>query len=324
MGRLGGRAGLVGLMAFLAVDVLLVAFALNSTSDPVAGGGETMGPGDVPTSSVTTSTTADPSPSQTPSATPTTSTTTAQPATVKVTPLTVGVVAIDGHTAFRFTTGTCSGGGGAIELTRNSGSTWGPRSAPFDTVMRIRVRSDGSTFAVGANGSSGCAPAMREASSYDSDWRSQTSASGAWYRDPRDSKRIGLKSGGTGRPCGSASVIDLSVLESGAAVLCANGDVRTSTSGATWKTTSTVPGAIAVALAPQSKSYVALPGVAGCDGIAVVDSEKPGTAVGCVTVPLEEVDPGTIALAVTSDSGWLVVGDQAYRSNGDLSTWKKS
>ncbi len=199
MRRLGGRAGLIGLMAFLAVDVLLVAFALNSTSDPVAGGGETIGPADLPTSSVTTSTTPSSTPSQTPSGT---TTTTAAPATVKVAPLTVGVVAIDGRTAFRFTTGSCSGGGGAIELTRNSGSTWGPRSAPFDTVMRIRVRSDGSTFAVGANGSSGCAPAMREASSYDSDWRSQTSASGAWYRDPRDSKRIGLKSGGTGRPCG--------------------------------------------------------------------------------------------------------------------------
>jgi hypothetical protein len=320
--RFGARAGLVGLIAFLAVDVLLVAFALKSTSGQVAGAGTTIGTSDLPAPSSTASTPVPATPSHTSGATPSTTATTATNE-LAVAPLTVGVLAVDGRTAFRFSTGSCSKGGGTLELTRNGGSSWGPRSAPFDTLTRLRVRSDGSTFAVGAN-SSGCSPAMREASGYDADWRSATSASGAWYRDPRDPKRIGLRSGGTGRPCGNGAVVDLSVNDSAASVLCANGDVRVSKTGASWNTAATVPGAVAVALGSQSRSYLALPGAGGCAGIAVVDAAAPGTAVGCAAVSLAGVEPGTVALSVSPDSGWLLVGDQAYRAGGTLQTWKKS
>jgi hypothetical protein len=84
--RVGGRAGLIGLIAFLALDVLLVAFALNSTSAPVVGGGTTIGtPGPAVPSS--TGAISGPTPATT---TPTTATTAAPAASVKVVPLTVG------------------------------------------------------------------------------------------------------------------------------------------------------------------------------------------------------------------------------------------
>jgi hypothetical protein len=318
--RVGGRAGLIGLIAFLALDVLLVAFALNSTSAPVVGGGTTIG---TPGPAVPSSTGAISGPTSA-TTTPTTATTGAPAASVKVVPLTVGVVAVDARTAFRFITGSCRSGESRVELTRNGGASWGPKAAPFDTMTRIRIRSDGSTFVVGADRGSGCAPGIKEASSYDRDWTAQSSASGAWYRDPRDSKRVGVRSGGASRPCGSAPVVDLSVTDSRAVVLCQGGDLRVSRTGDSWETAATVPGALAVALASQNRSVVAVPGAAGCAGIAILDSASPDPPLGCATVTLSGVKPGTVSLSVSSDGGWLLVGEDVFRSNGDLGSWKKS
>ncbi|NYG07139.1 hypothetical protein BJ986_001626 [Phycicoccus badiiscoriae] len=310
MPRLGERAGLVGLAAFLIVDVLLVGFAISSTRHPVDRGGSTIGSG------VTT----------TPSVPGTTTATTTGPSTpaVRAAPLTQGIVAVDKATAFRFTLGNCKSRGSKLELTRNAGASWGPRSAPFDTIVRVRVRSDRSAFVVGADSRTGCTPAIRQASTLVADFGNSVAAANVWFRDPRASASVGLPTGGTGKPCGSTPVVDLAIVDAGGAALCTDGRVRVSTDGQRWTTASTVPGAIAVALTAKGRALVVVPGVASCSGLAVIDAAKPTQALGCAMTDVSKVQPGTVALSVTSGSGWLAVGDAVFVAGGDLSTWKKS
>ena len=308
MARLGERAGMVGLAAFLVVDVLLVGFAITSTRHPVTQGGATIDSGVVATSS------------------PTTTKTTEGPVTpsVKVVPLTRGLVAFDKDTAFRFTVGSCKSGGSKLELTRNGGQTWGPRSAPYDAIVRVRVRPDGSAFAVGADSATDCVPAIRQASALDADFGDSVAVTDAWFRDPRAATSVGVPTGGTAKPCGSGQVVDLAVIDSGAAALCADGRLRVSTSGDKWETSATVQGALALALNAKARAYVVVPGADSCDGLAVVDAAKPTKAVGCAATDVAKLDPGTVALSVTAGGGWLGVGETVYLAGGNLATWKKA
>jgi hypothetical protein len=310
MTRLGDRAGLIGLAVFVAVDVLLVGIAVNATRTPVADGGEQIGTSSIGASSRPSSTTAAPADATQPD--------------VKVAPLTVGIVGIDEDTAFRFTVGSCRGGGAKLELTGNAGRSWGPRSAKFDTLVRVRVRDDGSAFSVGASADKDCTPSIRQASKYDADWGAATAVNNAWYRDPRDDRSVGLPTGGTGKPCGSKAVVDLAVVDSGAAALCEDGTVLVSRTGASWDKSASVPGALAVALDDKNRSLAVVPGVDGCRGLAVVDAAKPDAALGCVETDLTKVKAGTVALAVTGSTGWLRVGGAVFRAGADLKAWKQA
>jgi hypothetical protein len=312
MTRLGERAGLVGLAAFVAIDVLLVGIAVNSTRTPVVDGGQQIGTSSVGASSRPSSTTT------------TTAFADAKQPDVRVAPLSVGIVGVDEDTAFRFTVGSCPGGGAKIELTSNAGTSWGPRSAKFDALVRIRVRDNGSAFSVGASADNNCSPSIRQASKYDADWGDATAVNNAWYRDPRDEHSVGLPTGGTGKPCGSKPVVDLAVIDSGAAALCEDGTVLVSKTGATWNQSATVPGALALALDDKSRSLAVVPGTDGCRGLAVVDADKPDAALGCVETDLAKVKAGTVALSVTGSTGWLRVGGAVFRAGSDLKTWKQA
>lgn len=317
MPKLSGRAGLVALTAFLVVDVVLVGLAVSSTRQPVAGGGQQLpssGAGASSTSGASGSSSSSPS-----------SSSTSKPAAVTVVPATVGLVAVTGSTALRFTTGTCADGGSGLTLTRDGGRTWVQRPAPFDTTVRIRVRADGSAFAIGADSGGDCATKIRQADAFDGSFGDAQSVVDAWFRDPRRATTVGLPSGGTARPCGTGAgaVVDLAVADKGAAVVCSDGRVLESATGTGWDRAATVPGALAVARAASGRVLVAAMAVGDCDGIAVVDAARPATPLGCAAAKVAAVPPGSTALSVTSDSGWLVAGDATYRSDRSLSTWKK-
>jgi hypothetical protein len=313
MRQVSSKVGIIGLAAFLAIDVLLVAMALNSTRSPV--NGAALAP-----TVATVSTTSPPvSASKSPTATATTST--SQP-TVPVTALTAGIVAVDQSTAVRFTVGSCAKAGSSVEVTTDGGATWRTRPTPFDAVMRIRVRADKSAFAVGANQSSGCAPAIRQAPGLTKAWGDAVGATDVWFRDPRNQDTIGLAKGGTGRPCQSATVVDLAVVDAGAGALCASGEVLVSKSGAQWTSAGTVSGALAVALDAKAQPYAVLPGVGSCTGLAIVQPATPTTVVGCAQVDLGGVSPGSVALSISADSGWLRVGQRVFRADSSLATWK--
>lgn len=307
MGQFGERAGVVALVGFLAVDVLLVGFAINSTRQPVAAGGTT-----VTSSPVTT-----PKPSAS------SSTTTKAPA-VKVVPLIVGLVPVDGQTALRFSTGTCKVGGAELELTGNGGKTWGPKAAPFDVISRLRVRPNGSAFVVGGNTSTNCAASIRQADAVGADFGDASVVSDAWYRDLRSPSSLGVPAGGSKKPCGGPTVVDLAVKGTEAVVLCGDGRLRTSETGSNWADSSKVAGALAIGLGSGDKVLAVVPGVGDCEGLAVVDAAKAGSAIGCVAMDLPDVEPGTVALALAGDAAWLRVGDETYRAGSALKDWKKS
>ncbi|MFC8502169.1 hypothetical protein ACFUC1_07410 [Pedococcus sp. NPDC057267] len=316
MARLTERAGLVALAAFLVVDVALVGLAVSSTRQPVARGGQTVG---TPSGALSTAPAPGPSTSPAGSAAPTGANGGAA-AAVDVVPVAVGVVGVDAKRALRFTQGSCDKGGATLELTTDGGRTWGPRSAPFDVLVRVRVRADGSAFAVGAD-KGGCAPAIKQTRAVDAQFGGVGSVSDAWYRDPRATDTVGLPSGKRGKPCGSADVIDLAVVDSGAQVLCGDGTLLSSRTGSSWRTVTTARGALAVAIDGSGRSYLVVPSVDGCKGLAVVDSGSPTKAAGCVVTDLGKVDPGSIALSVTPDRAWLRVGDEVHTSAADLTGW---
>ena len=318
MGRSSERAGIVGLAAFLAVDVALVALALGSTRTPVSGAG-------LPLARTGTSVTG----SATPSGQATTAAGGASPGTgagarIPIAPLTVGLVAVDQSTAMRFTVGTCAKGGSVVEVSRDGGATWTARSTPFDSVVRIRVKPNQSQFSVGATRASGCVPALRQSPSLSGAWGSSVKAATVWFRDPRDPNSVGLPTGGTGQPCQGSVIVDLAISDSGAAVLCGSGDVLMTTTGAKWQTTGTVTGALALAVDAKTQPYAVTQGVGACAGLAVVQPASPATVVGCIPTDLKGVDPGSVALSVSAQAAWLRIGPTTYRASASLADWKKT
>lgn len=312
MGVVTERAGVVGLAAFLALDVVLVALAVGSTrgSDSAAAGGASS------VGAVVSSTAAgDPS-------TTSTSPATGSAVRVDVAPVSVGLFALDQKTAVRFTAGSCDKGGSSVEVTQDGGATWTPRPAPFQTVVRLRVRPDRSLFAVGADKSGGCVPSSRRAPSLVGSWGSTSPAGGVWFRDPRSAAAVGLPVGGTGKPCSGGSVTDLSMIDGAATALCDSGEVLVSQTGASWQSAGSVAGGLAVAVDSKSQPYAVATGIAACRGLAVVRPAAPATVIGCVTTDLSAVRPGSVALSVAPDSGWLRVGSTVYRSDSTLRTWK--
>jgi hypothetical protein len=301
------RLGLAALAAFLVADAALVGMALRST----AGGAEGAGPARATS----------PPASASASATPSGGETTADDAPeLAASPLTVGVVAVDGDHAWRFDVGSCRKGGSTLALTDDGGSTWQPRVAPFDTTMRLRVRDDGSAFAIGSDEE--CAARFRQAPKDVPEWGSEGDVPDAWYRDPKTSTVVGTAEGETAKPCDAAPVVDLSVIDEGAAVLCGDGRVLSSKTGATWEEGPQVPRALAVATTPQRTLLART--LDGCAGVAVVDAADPDTALGCAEVDLTEVKPGTIALSVRGTHAWLLAGPSVLRSSGDLSEWAQA
>jgi hypothetical protein len=100
--------------------------------------------------------------------------------------------------------------------------------------------------------------------------------------------------------------------------------VLVSRTGKSWERTATVKGALAAALDSEAETFVVVPGVGECEGLAVVEASAPTKVVGCAGLDLATVDPGTVALSVSAGPGWLVVGDQTFRADASLKGWKKA
>ena len=140
----------------------------------------------------------------------------------------------------------------------------------------------------------------------------------AWYRDPKNPAIVGTAAGTRAKPCGASAVLDLSVIDDAAKVLCADGRVRASDTGAEW-TAEGVKGALA--LAATAKGTLAVLTVDGCGGLGVVDTRAPDAVVGCAEVDVAGLKPGSVSLAVKDGYAWLLAGDAVLRSSGDLSEW---
>jgi hypothetical protein len=177
---------------------------------------------------------------------------------------------------------------------------------------------------VGGNTSDNCAAAIRQSDAVDADFGDAAQVSDAWYRDLRSPNALGVPAGGSKKPCGTASVVDLAVRGTEAVVLCSDGRLRTSETGTQWADDGKAAGALAIGLGSGSTVLAVVPGAGDCAGLAVVDAGKPATAIGCVKTDLADVQPGTVTLATVGDAAWLRVGDDTYRAGSTLKDWKKS
>lgn len=310
------RVATIGLVLFLAVDVVLVALALRPprTSEPTSSPPTTSSPTTPATSTGTLTT------SPTPSRTATSTGTIAQP-----TPLTLVVNGLDDTVAWRAETGTCDGGS-RLAVTRDGGKRWTTVESPASGVARIQSLADGKGFVIGADAD--CGLAQYTTTDFGASWSDPISISGGWSRTLESDTEALTPANETAQPCGDTAVLDLSRTSAEQAqALCATGEITlTDDGGDSWSTYGQAPGAVALANRPTSDTpatYVARV-VASCDGIEVarVAEGRQPARLACVpaTVPKEG---GRIAISAPDGAGWLVAEDETWTASRDLRTWKK-
>lgn len=317
------RAATTGLVALLAADIALVVLSLRHTA-PLAGD-ET-----VPTSSTTATISTSPTtPERAVTSSPAASTSRST-ASVKVSPVAVMIVAIDGSVAWRIKAGSCEAGGGAVAVTTDGGKSFKDRKSPLRVIAGVQPTSADRAFMVGA--SRACDMEGRTTADGGASWGPASRVTDVWTRDARDDQVVLSSGSRSSRPCGEGVVVDLTRLSAGGAqVLCADSTLKsTNDSGASWQAAGDAPGALALddRQGPNGiTAYVVRPGEK-CRGLEIVQRDNGGAGVpkpvGCAELPLEGVKPGTVSLSVVGNDGWLAVGDDMWRSRDGLRTWAKA
>jgi hypothetical protein len=297
-----GRLALVGLLALVVVDLLLVVLAFR----PDAAGAAAPAPAAV--------------------SSPTTSAATTSAAPAGVAPVSEVIAAVDGRRAWRGTLGTCRDGGASLTVTADGGRTWTTRAVPVQALGRVQPVDADRGFVIGAKGG-GCSVGEYATDDDAATWRGPRAVEGGWSRLPgSDRTTVITPKRPDARPCGSATVVDLArVSATRAVVVCADGRlVRSTDGGGTWTTLARVEGALAVGARDDDGTpavYVAR-ATDDCAGVEV--AEVSGTAaskVACVKTSLDGAD-GKVSISVVDEGGWLAVADSTWRSDTSLETWR--
>lgn len=319
------RVATVMLGAFLAADVVLVAMALRSPS-----------PGSPPSvginSHVTTpASTGRPSGTGT-AARPTTKPTTGAPrptgapAGFSAQPLLVTLTAFDATTAWRSTVGSCNKGGATVEVSTDGGATWATVTAPAGAVVRVQPLGAARAFAVAAGDE--CALAQFTTNDAGETWAGPQALEGGWARRLDQPNEVVTPQLENARPCGDVAVIDLSRTSAEQAeALCAGGAVKvTDDGGQTWADSGEAEGGLALSNRLEAdvlSTYVARV-ASGCSGVEVVKVVKGEQASQVACVDTRAATRGRIAISVTTDSGWLRVGDETWTADAQLKTWNQA
>ncbi|HEX7535942.1 MAG TPA: hypothetical protein VF391_02930 [Dermatophilaceae bacterium] len=315
--RISARGASAALLALVALDIVLVGTALQSTratdidTSPLSRASITS---DSAESLVSPS--ASPSPSS--SRSPSTSRTAAK------VPLQTMLVALDDRRAWRVAAGSCSAGGAALAVTVDGGRTWTKGTVTLRRIVRLRAEGTQVAFAVGAN--STCAAEIRDTVNGGGTWTSTGDVKSAWFRDPKNPRVVKAPGPVASQPCGKRAVLDLAVVATTSArALCADGLVRsTANNGGAWTDVGTVDGAVALAVpaARPAETYVARLGAPDCAGVQIL-RVRPQATTSCVIRAIPK-GPGQIAMSLINGGGWLAVGDTTMRSTDDLVTWAAS
>lgn len=305
-------APVVGLVALLAVDAVLIAWAFRPT------------PADTYAAAVTSSTGTGAGADGTTSTPTGTSTRPGKPAVVKPAPLEQYIAAVGPDIAWVARAGNCTNTG-ELWVTADQGVSWTRSSLP-GRVMRVKPASATEAFATGGD-TKDCATLVRwDTSNAGAAWSRPADPTAAWSRMPESTKSIRTSRDKVVQPCGTRDVIDLTALDAQRAwVLCANGEVRGTTDGGQqWPPSFADPvkNALALAMAEGGKGVVATTD-AQCEGVLVlpVISGKLTTEGACVEGP---VTAKRVSVATSGDSWWLLNGARVYWSDDPGGPWTKT
>lgn len=297
-----GWVAITAIVAFVLVDIALVAFAMSSTrSAGVSEARREVLPA-LPTSSIT--------------ATPR-STGSEIDADLSVAPLAAVLAAVDADTAYRAVTGGCPETPAALEVTTDAGATWTSVGADgARSVQSIAPTTD--VVNVVAADPVSCAPVLLRSRTEGADWQVTAEIGTVWHLDAGE---VIAPGGGSSTPC--ATPVQLAARTSTeAAVLCDGATVSATTdAGATWSNSSPVRGAASVALAADGY-LLAVTGGEDCEGARVIQLSaalEPGTPGTCV--PDAASDGSTVLAAAADGTTWLWSGDSVARSSDGGTTW---
>jgi hypothetical protein len=318
----GGRRGkrskkpliVAGLVAFLAVDLALVAYALDG---PRTGAAQTTEPGasSRPTASVAPSTPAEVTQSPTASA------------TADLNAPTVFLSPVDATIAYRVAAKSCDTTGSVLlERTVDAGATWQSSIVTTDLRSPLLLQAVDSSYAymVGLGGDS-CVPGLT--ATYTSGVGFQTypdRVAATWYLDTTTPKSVHSPVGDAALPCDAMRLATID--DQRALVLCSDRKVaETLDGGQTWSEQPTVQGAQSVA-ATADGYVIARTGVEGCVGVSLSSmpsgSAVSPTALGCASSFTRAAqNPGVITVGAGSGSIWITDGTSASVSQDGGVTW---
>lgn len=300
-------APVVGLVALLAADAVLIAWAFRPA--PVD---------DYVPAAVRPSTSVSGSATGSGEATPTS---TATAATVEVAPVEQFITAVGPRVAWVARAGSCANPSG-VWVTDDQGSTWTRNPLPA-RILRLRATSATDAFGTGGK-DPGCALRLWTTTDAGAGWGVPGDPKDAWSRMPEDATSVHTPTDQVVQPCGPADVIDLATLDGRRAqVLCADGAVRaTSDGGERWPKAFTLDGALALTLVEGGGGAV-VRAEQSCAGVKVypLDSGRPEGDGACVVAPAAR---GRISISSASGSWWLLVGQRVFTAEDPLGPWNRT
>lgn len=297
----------VGLIAFIVIDVALVAAALGAHRESKSAALAPTVPLEQPTE-----------------ATPTPSTTPAQVAATvaQIAPPPRLMAAYDSSTVWRTESGSCPGAEIAPELSTDGGATWSASVRPgASAILGINAIS-GAEASMVTLSVIDCSPELVATYVAGDQWRSYPDRLVSnWYVDPANRAIVHSPVGEFAAPC--MNVIAIAARDdSGAGVLCDSGMfLRTVDAGASWGNAVETPGALNLNV--SSDGYIiALADQPGCIGVQVSSATEAidgsVTAMGCNDQVIGERD---VAVASSDGVVWMWVGDVVSKSTSGGVTW---
>lgn len=291
---------IIGIAAFLLIDVALVAWALTATHPDVS-----AKPGPIPTFTNRPAT-----PTATPTPTPPPAPTTQAAPRL--------LIAVSATEAYRATPGACTGADTVFEKSTDAGATWQASNTgqyKFHTMLTLSGASDTQISAVVGAGTN-CAIGAYSSFTGGQFWQEYpNNLASANYIDPADRSKIHTGGAAQSAPCPAA--LQLASSANSTAVLCAD-TVFTRAGDGTW---ASAPLSGVLALAASDSGYtLAVAGVAGCPGVSIQSLAVGGapTVVGCAAAVTE---PAGVTLAQQGQNLWLWSGDTVSVSTTAGATW---
>lgn len=326
-----GRVGVGALAGLIAVDVILVALAIQhvrgdddaTAAPPPPTFAESEAADDPPTSE--TPAESEDEPTDEPSPEPTGVEVPSEPATADRTIVNMG----SDDTVGRASTGTCGAGGGAVELSTDGGVEFAPADLPeeAEVILRLSVTNPDAAWLIATDAD------CETYTTYTTEdggqtWESSEGSDGSWHLLNQTTVDLHGPYGTVTTSCADdGSVVDISMLSEGVAfALCSDGAVvATEDSGDTWTEpdeASPVPNAVSIDFVDESVGLLVAAGSEDCAGLAVYGSDDSGATWeprSCI----ETTGSGLADVSTTGGSAYIVHDGDVWHSGDNGETWEE-